>query len=160
MEGKRLYKFESKTADILLSLWLSLLVILFATSLLLSDYFYALLIGCLFLGYIIWRLYKGPLLGEPLLIIDSHTISFKDRAFTGEKKFRIKDVRLLSLVGSTGNRKIRIHTRSGEEEIVYQAIRGKQLVRMVEFLKLNLPQEIVLREEESALWFDSVRGDF
>ena len=160
MEEKTLYGMESRVADFRFLFQTILLLILFVTSIFISHFYYALAVGILLGGYIVWRWIKGPLLGRPQVQIGPVKMIFNDRVFTGTKVFNIEDIHQLSLIGPVGNRKIRIHTKTGADEVVYQAIRGKQLVRIVEFLRSNLPDEIVLEEQEPPTWANSIRGDF
>ncbi|MEJ2619829.1 MAG: hypothetical protein P8163_06095 [Candidatus Thiodiazotropha sp.] len=118
------------------------------------------MIGVLLLGYLGWRLYRGPLLGKPMLEIGAGKVIFNDRASTGSKEFQLADIQQLSLIGPVGNRKIRLCTRSAVDEVVFQALRGKPLQRVLEFLRSNLPEQILLVEEAPPAWADTLRGDY
>jgi hypothetical protein len=160
MKEKSFYSIEPKAAAILFFAQSVLLFALFVTSMLISSFYYAIVVGILLLGYISWGIFKGPSLGKPLIRIGSDNMFFNDQIYTGTRVFNIAEIQQLSLIGPASSRKVRLNTVSGADEVVCQALRGKRLMRVREFLHVDLPKQIQFVEEEPPTWADTIRGDY
>jgi hypothetical protein len=151
---------KSRIPDIFFLVEVFMLLIVLVASIVRLDIIFIAVTGTVICASLIWRIYRVLMPRPPVLQIGPEFIIFNDLVYTGTKEFRLNDVQEVIVVGPLSGRQIRIYTKSGSVEVVYRALRGNQLMRMVDFLRENLPSSIMFKEDEPPTWAATIRGDF
>lgn len=159
---RKLYKFEPRTADRNLAVYLVMFCALTVIGLLRGNPWAAAISGVGIIVFLAWRFWKGPMVGHVIVQVDEDHLTFNDRTNTGWKKMRLAlaDVAEIRVVGPRSARRIRVQSCTGKAKEVYRGLRGKHLTRVVGFLRENLPGTIKMVEDEPPSVFGEIRGDF
>jgi len=160
MDIRKLHRLEPQAADRLLGVELIIIFSFLVVSVIRGEPLAAIvsiLAVCLFIG---WRFCRGPIMGPVIVGLDEKFIKFNDPTFTGKTQFTLDDVQEIRIVGPRTARRVRVHTRSGKPTEAYRGLRGKRLMRIVLFLRENLPKNVPLIEDEPPSWSAVIRGDF
>jgi hypothetical protein len=155
------YKFERKTADILLG-FVELVLIAMSVERAIADAWnVAAVPAAVALVLAIVRFTKGPFVGTPLVEVTKNELILRSFFYLPVKieKFQLASIKALKIAGLNGERRFRLLLVDGSH-VEFRPYYGHLIEpRLIQFLKSALP-DISIAEEETPSVLSRIRGNY